>query len=148
MILDSLQNSSAVESLHPNFKKAFEYIRNNDLSKVEAGKIVLEGDDLFITVADIKGKEHTAARIEAHREYIDIQIPLNGVETMGYLPLSSCNSVETPFNEEKDIIFFHDKPSTFVDVTPGQFVIFFPEDGHAPGIGEGAIRKLIVKVKI
>ncbi|MGL4992512.1 MAG: YhcH/YjgK/YiaL family protein [Bacteroidales bacterium] len=148
MILDSLQNSASVESLHPNFKKAFDYIRNNDLANIEAGKIVLDGDNLFITIADITGKEASAARMEAHRNYIDIQIPLTGVETMGYLPLASCNSIETPFNEEKDIIFFNDKPSTYLNVAPGQFAIFFPEDGHAPGIGQGAMRKLIVKVKI
>ena len=53
-----------------------------------------------------------------------------------------------PYNPEKDITFFADKPTTYVDVQPGEFAIFFPEDGHAPGIAEGNFRKVIVKVKI
>ena len=31
---------------------------------------------------------------------------------------------------------------------PGQFVIVYPEDPHAPVIGSGKIRKLIAKVKL
>ncbi|MBQ1964247.1 MAG: YhcH/YjgK/YiaL family protein, partial [Tidjanibacter sp.] len=31
---------------------------------------------------------------------------------------------------------------------PGQLAIFYPEDGHAPGISDGPIRKFIAKIKI
>ena len=31
---------------------------------------------------------------------------------------------------------------------PGEFAIVYPEDPHAPVIGEGKIRKLIGKVKL
>lgn len=47
----------------------------------------------------------------------------------------------------KDIRFFDDEPETFYTLRPGQFTIFFPEDGHAPMIGEGNVRKIIVKVR-
>ena len=36
---------------------------------------------------------------------------------------------------------------TFYTLRPGQFTILFPEDGHAPMIGEGDVRKIIVKVR-
>lgn len=48
MILNSLKDSASVESLHPLFKKAFDYIKATDFSKVPAGKIVLDGDKLYI----------------------------------------------------------------------------------------------------
>ena len=38
--------------------------------------------------------------------------------------------------------------NTFFQLTDGQFAIFFPEDVHAPMIGEGTIKKLVIKVKI
>lgn len=148
MILDSLQNTAAYEGMHPKFKQAFEFLKSTDFSTLSAGKIELDGAELFVSVADITGKTPEAARMEAHRIYIDIQVPLTGVETMGFLPVSDCVTPEAPFNEEKDIVFFQDKPSTYVAVAPGQFAIFFPEDGHAPGIGEGAMRKVIVKIKL
>ncbi|MBP8115537.1 MAG: YhcH/YjgK/YiaL family protein, partial [Chitinophagaceae bacterium] len=36
----------------------------------------------------------------------------------------------------------------YFQLTNGQFVIFFPEDVHAPMIGEGDIKKLVIKVKL
>jgi YhcH/YjgK/YiaL family protein len=36
----------------------------------------------------------------------------------------------------------------FFQLTDGQFAIFFPEDVHAPMIGEGEIKKVVIKVKI
>ena len=58
----------------------------------------------------------------------------------------ALNEVSIPYNEEKDITFYVDKPTAYTKIYPGQFVIYFPEDGHAPGIGQGVIRKGIVKV--
>ena len=33
-------------------------------------------------------------------------------------------------------------------LVPGEFIIFSPEDGHAPLIGEGEIKKIIIKVVV
>ena len=38
MILDSLNNTKKIECLHPLFKKAFDYLKSTDFSKVEDGK--------------------------------------------------------------------------------------------------------------
>ena len=35
----------------------------------------------------------------------------------------------------------------YVAVKPGMFAIFFPQDGHAPGITPDGVKKVIVKVK-
>ena len=52
------------------------------------------------------------------------------------------------YNAEKDVQFYNDTPETFFQLRDGQFAIFFPEDVHAPMIGEGTIKKLVIKVKI
>ena len=44
-----------------------------------------------------------------------------------------------------DILLFDDVPQTFYTMRPGQFTVLFPEDGHAPMVGEGTVRKIIVK---
>ena len=48
MIISNLQNSSRVESLHPLFKKLFDYVKTHDLLHTPCGRIELEGDNLFI----------------------------------------------------------------------------------------------------
>lgn len=148
MVLDSLSNSAKYEGLHPAFKEAFEFVKNTDFSNIEPGKIEIDGDLLFVNNAQITGKTSEDAKMETHRDYIDIQIPLTQSETMGWIPACDLKQPNGEYNEVKDITFFHDKATAFVNVEPGQFAIFFPEDGHQPGIGEGTYRKLIVKVRI
>ena len=48
MIVSNLSNSSRVEALHPLFKTLFDYVKNNDLLHAELGRIVIDGDNLFI----------------------------------------------------------------------------------------------------
>jgi len=148
MILDSLKNAASTLALNPLFKQAFEFIQKNDLSKMELGKTILDGDKLFISVMEIDGKLPEAAKMESHVKYIDIQVVLSGVETMGWTAIEHCTEAIEPYNAEKDLQFFADKPSTLITVHPGEFAIFFPEDGHAPGIGNGLIKKAVVKVLV
>jgi len=148
MILDSLKNASSVLALHPLFKQAFEFIQNNDLSNMELGKTILDGDKLFISVMENEGKAPEAAKMESHVKYIDIQVVISGVETMGWTAIEHCTDALEPYNADKDLQFFSNKPTSMVTVNPGEFAIFFPEDGHAPGIGNGLIKKAVVKVLV
>lgn len=148
MILDSIANSGAYESLHPDFKKAFDYIKANDFTHTAPTKICLEEDKLYVIIAELAGKQREEALIETHIKFIDIQIPIVGTETMGWIRKSSCKKETAPYNEEKDITFYEDRPTSYFDVVNGDFVIFFPEDGHAPGIGDGAIKKIIIKIAV
>jgi len=109
---------------------------------------MLDGDHLFISLVELDGKKPEAAKMEAHKKYIDIQIVLSGQETMGWTAIENCKNEINPYNAENDIVFYTDKPTTYVTVNPGEFAIFFPEDGHAPAISDGRIKKAIVKVLI
>ena len=147
MILDSLNNTEKVECLHPLFKKAFDYVKATDFSKMEDGKYELDGSRLFVSVASLSGKDKNDAAIETHKKYIDIQLPLLGVEKIGWKPGCELQEVSVPYNEEKDIAFFVDRPTAYTKIYPGQFAMYFTQDGHAPGIGEGNIGKVNVKVE-
>lgn len=147
MIIDSLKNAERYEYLNPLFKKAFEYIKTINPASFPAGKIELEGADLFVNASDGEMKRKENAPLETHIQYIDIQVPLNTAETFGWKDAEKCTSVTIPYDQEKDIAFYSDKPSTYFTLQPGEFAIFFPEDAHAPFIGEGKIQKLIIKVK-
>ena len=55
---------------------------------------------------------------------------------------NTSKSLFGEYNPEKDVRYFHDAADTYFQLTDGQFAIFFPEDVHAPMIGEGVIRKI------
>lgn len=146
MILTHLQSSSRYESLHPLFKQAFDYIKANDLSKVEPDRIELDGANLFINVVDTQLSTPDVIKLEVHRKYIDIHVPLTQTETIAYKHISALGESEAPFNEQDDYALYADNEVCKTIVTPGEFLIVYPEDAHAPLIGNGAQRKLIVKV--
>lgn len=148
MILDTLENAGLYELVHPRFKQAFDFLRSNDLSALALGKIELDGKNLFVNVVEMAGKTATDARMETHNNYIDIQIPVSAPETMGWIAGKNLKTPTDPYNSDKDVSFFADKATNFLVVNPLEFAVFFPTDGHQPGIAEGTIKKIIVKVLV
>lgn len=146
MIIDTLDNLAKYASINPLFMEVAEYIKANDLNAHEPGKVEIKGKDLFVNYAVSKGKTPEEAKIETHNLMIDIQIPLSCSETMGYTPRKELSEEE--YNAEKDITFYKGRAKEYVTIHPGSFVIFFPQDGHAPCISnEAEIKKVIFKVK-
>lgn len=149
MIIDTIQNASKYFSVHPLFEKAFEYINSTDLVNAPDGKSgIAEGLKAIFSNAPGKTKEASLSKFECHNKNIDIQLCINGVETIGWKPREKCKTPNGEYNSEKDVQFYHDDADTFFQLTNGQFAIFFPEDVHAPMIGEGPIKKLVIKVSL
>jgi len=149
MIIDTIKNAHKYFSIHPLFESAFHYINEVDLSNIEVGKAdIADGLKSIISLAPGKTKELSLSKFECHNEHIDIQLCINGNETIGWKPRENCMFNQGEYNAEKDVQFFNDSPDMFFQLTDGQFAIFFPEDVHAPMIGEANIKKLVIKVKI
>lgn len=149
MIIDSIQNADKYTSLHPLFASAFKYLEGKDLKNLEDGKFELqEGLKLIVSNGNGKTKEQSLEKFECHDQNIDIQVCVTGKETIYWKPREKCNTPNGDYNPEKDVRFFNDDPDMNFQLNDNQFVIFYPEDVHAPMIGEGPIKKLVFKVKI
>lgn len=147
MVIDRLENIEKYASLNPLFAQAVEFLKSHDLNALENGKTELKGKDLLVNVTQTKPKTREEARLETHQEFIDIQIPLSGTEVMGYTPAAQCLPADASYDQEKDITFFEGTAESYIPVKPGMFAIFFPQDGHAPGITPDGVKKIIIKVK-
>ena len=147
MIIDTIDNLGKYVALNPLFADVVEFLNSHDLQTLEAGKYPIKDKDLFLNLQVAKQRTKETAFLETHVEMIDIQIPVTAAETFGYTPL--CDLPAFDYNAEKDITKYCDtKDQTYVTVNPGQFAIFFPQDGHAPCITDAPeIKKAIFKVK-
>ena len=147
MIIDKLENLKNYASVNPLFPKVVEFLQQNDLNKLEAGKHEIVGKDLFVNIQMAKGRTPAEAVIETHDKMIDIQIPLSDAETFGYTQRDQLPKAE--YNAEKDITKIPDLAAdSYITCQPGMMAIFFPQDGHAPCIaGVPEIKKAIFKVK-
>jgi YhcH/YjgK/YiaL family protein len=133
------------------WEKAFNFLKNTDLSKLELKRYDIDVDNLFATVSEYTSKNEDAAKFEAHRKYIDLQYVISGKEVMNIAPLTSIEEVITPYDDKKDIEFVTVSKVVNYKASPSNFFIFFPTDVHRPGLKDGAnaqVRKIVIKVKV
>ena len=148
MILDALKNCALYYGTSPRMQKAFELIASTDWTAVEPGIHELDGKDIYVNVMERELKQQAEAKLEVHDAYIDIQVLVAGKEeSFGWSERCALSKPRGTFDADKDILFFDDVPQTYYTLRPGQFTILFPEDAHAPMVGEGTVRKIIVKVR-
>lgn len=90
-------------------------------------------------------------KLEAHREYIDIQFLIYGEEKV-YTTDRTNLEVSEEYNSEKDIEFFKtpNKPLNISYLTKNKFVVLYPDDVHSPCTKINSsieVKKVIVKIK-
>ena len=146
-----IADCDSIASFHPRFAQALAFLKRPDLAMLAPGRYDIDGDDVFATVSDIDLKPFgTTQRAELHRAYIDIQAPLSGPETIGFLELAPEYGAKVEIDPERDIAFF-DVATKPVTLAPGEFAVIQPVTGaHAPGHAVGAarrVRKLVIKIR-
>ncbi|MEY4052565.1 MAG: DUF386 domain-containing protein [Chitinophagia bacterium] len=150
MVIDKLSEINKYTSLHPRFAKAIDYIVTTNLLNTEPGTMLVDGEDIkaIIMEGNCVSEEESLASFECHNTYIDIQIVLKGKEKVGWRARTSCSMPKGAYSEEKDVLFFADTPTLFFNLQAGMFSIYFPEDVHAPMIGDDPIKKVVMKVRV
>jgi len=144
MILGDINNHSSFTN-NPLIVAALEWVKQNYSQRFDKGTIQLT-DKIRINCEEVAMVPQQM--LEAHRRHIDIHIPQSEEESLGWSPINDLKNCIIPYDEERDVEFYGDEPQCQISVRPGQFVIFFPEDAHAPNIGIGNHRKLCVKIAL
>ena len=148
IIINKLQHAERYFRMHPAFEKAFAFLRQDGLAELPADRYEIDGEKLFCMISKGPGRSRDEAKLEAHRKYIDIQYVIAGTDDMGWKPTADCKSIDTEYDADKDIMFFKDQPDSWTPVPAGSFVIFFPQDAHAPLVGSGQIHKAVLKIAV
>ena len=128
--------------------KAFAFLRDTDLTKIQPGKYPIDGDNVYAIVTEAPSKEFEASAWESHRKYTDLHYIIKGQETIGMAPVSKA-TVTKPYNETTDAANYNAKGQYFV-ATPALFFLFFPQDAHRPNIkvaGYDVVKKVVVKIR-
>lgn len=130
MIIDTLDNLEKYIGLNPLMGKVLEFVRTHDLKDLPVGRYVLKEDELLLNIDQSKGKIRSDALLEFHRKMIDVQIPFEE-EEYGWSPIEVVP--QGSYDMARDIGFAPTiKPQQYVRCRPGMFVVFAPQDAHAP----------------
>ncbi|MEE3482027.1 MAG: YhcH/YjgK/YiaL family protein [Lachnospiraceae bacterium] len=141
----------STEDLKKRVSAAAEYLQTVDVKSIPAGEKQVVNDGFFFTLQTYETKEEKAAKFEAHKEYVDIQMMVSGKE---FIDIASTKSltVKEPYDENKDVAFYN-PPKRFARMllNAGSYVILYPEDAHRPTVQAPeaeTVVKLIGKVRI
>lgn len=127
----------------------FNWLKETDLSSLEAGKYVIVPERLWINLLEYTPKSAEETKIESHEKFIDLQYTFEGDELMGLAgkvtPTGPYDPVKdkTNYTTEEEIVY---SPST-----PDRFFLYFPEDMHQPSVrakeNPGKSRKVVGKIE-
>ena len=106
MVIGSIDTFDKGHVVFPQaIMKALEYLRTHDLTKMEDGKYLIQGEACFVNLQRYVTKLPEDCRPETHKKYVDIQYLAAGEEYVGWCPFSPDLNVVEPYDEEKDIAF-------------------------------------------
>lgn len=147
MIYDKLINCRRYLGFHSNLDLALTYIAEHDLNKLPLGKTELKGAEVYINVMDAQAKPIKQQAYEFHKEYMDIQIDLDGTEEIRTGNFSSMKILD--YQPDTDFGTADCQDAVSCMMGPGNFIVCMAGEPHMPGIAVSentALRKCVFKV--
>jgi biofilm protein TabA len=150
MIVDILDNIELYKNISPDIFEGLKFLKNVK-SEIEIGTYLIN-ENVKAIVSEYETVELFKKGYEAHKNVIDIQYPITGLERVKWSPISQMD-INIPYDSVNDVAYFKNpiNDSVHVDIGDGIFVIMFPEDGHGPQhfvtVPE-FIKKITIKISI
>ena len=146
MILGRLSEWRRYAALHPQFGEAFRFLETAD--QLENGRYEL-GGRMYVNISSVSTRPAESFPFEAHRQYIDIQLLLDGHSALTWSDTYSLTPAGA-YDADKDFQLFEGEGRS-VQVKKGDFYILWPEDAHKPHGDDGepsSYRVAVVKVPV
>ena len=134
---------------HKNLDKALEYITTRNLLELSPGKNEVDGEEIYVNRMSYQTLEEKDSLFEAHVDYIDIHLVLEGSENI--LVADIRNMTEVKRELENDFIEYQGKREAICNMKQGKVLILYPSDAHMVKVKdeiEKQVDKVVVKVKI
>ena len=150
MVISTLNHCEKYYVFGENFKKAFEFLKKTDISKMEPGRHEIDGDNVFIWVQEYTSKTIDDCGLEAHKLYADVHYVKEGFEYLGYSPIERAGAPISEYNSETDSEFY-EKECDYYLLQANDIAIVFPHDIHMPqkrALVPTYVRKACIKVRI
>lgn len=135
------------------WQEAFGFLETLGPMSAPEDYVSIRGDAIFARIMRYPTRGPETAIIEAHRDYIDVQMSLLGSERIRWYAPESLR-VKVPYDPAKDAELYETDAVSAgqVENHPGICTVLFPEDPHMPqlrldGAG-GEVLKAVVKVRV
>lgn len=146
MLIQSLKQLSTDSASLPHLQEALICLANHKEDPAPA-KFDFPGGYLLLQEGETKGVDE--GDYEAHRRYLDVQVLLEGEETVVWSDISTL-CLRVPYDTETDKAMYTGEGCSMT-LRPGMCYVCWPEDGHKAcrHIGVATYyRKAVIKLSI
>ncbi len=149
MIIDHISEFKNYVSLNPHYKKVKDFLKKNDIYTLECGRYEIDGDNAFANIVERELQKADDPLWEAHDEYIDIHLILEGSEIVMNTYLGEERN-DSQYDEEHDCRLYRELNGVQAELTKGMFCLVLPHDIHSPNHpSTGSFsKKMIVKIRV
>ena len=147
MIFGNITQEKTYAFLPEDLKECFAYAKEHDLVSYEKGSHPIDGERLFVNVVEYETTRPENRFWEAHRNYLDVHLMLDGQEQIDLNFIENMEQKE--FVEKDDFLPMDGGSNSHVVLRAGDFLICYPEDGHRTAVAvdeSEKIKKAIFKV--
>lgn len=149
MVYGNVRDLKEYGFLEAAVKECFAYAESHDLEAFEKGSHPIDGERLYVNIVEYTTTTPDNRFWEAHKQYLDVHLMLRGTEQ---IDLNLIQNMELKdYVEAEDFLPMDGEKKASVILTPGDFLICYPSDGHRTAVAAGApeqIKKAIFKVRI
>lgn len=122
-----------------------------DANTIPVGEKQTVNDDFFYSIQSYVTKPAEQCKLESHREYIDIQIMVEGQEVLDIVDTSRL-TVKEEYDSMKDVMFWN-VPQRMARTTlrAGDCIILYPENAHRGAASykeDSKVLKIVGKVRV
>lgn len=152
MIFDSIKNAKQYAGLNLDVDRILEEMQKFTPDNYPGGRIEVDGSRIFMLLNQYDTRAVEGASSEAHRKYIDVMYMIEGEELIYVKDTAELKNVTMPYDADKECLLADtDADATPIHMTPGRFVVLFPQDAHTPNCrvdGAMNVKKIVGKVRI
>ena len=149
MIFGNVNDLNDYPFLDEQIKRCLAYASDYDLLGRETGSYQIEGDSLFVNIVEYATTAAENRFWEAHKSYLDLHLILWGKEQIDLNFIQNMQLQE--YVQESDFLPMEGQKNSSVVLTPGDFLICYPGDGHRTAVAVDqpeTIKKAIFKIRI
>ncbi|MCI9678348.1 MAG: DUF386 family protein [Oscillospiraceae bacterium] len=149
MIYAKNTDALSYRGIHPNLDLALEHITPDFLSRVGSERVELKGGDVYATRFAYETLPAEETFFEAHRNFLDIHIMVDGSEGVEIAPPESLTEFDRV--EANDFYAYRGEGDYKLALSPGDFLVVFPNDAHRIKMcleRPAPVSKVVFKVRI
>ena len=152
MIFDKMINAPDYYEAYPDMELVAQFVDKFNNEKLEDGTYEIDGKRVFAMIQSYKSNQKTPEMMfEAHKDYIDVQYIVQGIEKIRWASLDKVDLVEEHYSKGKDIAFYEGDAQFDFTLTKGTFLFLAPNDAHLPGLSADKdvfVRKIVFKLHV